>query len=468
MENTKFYHLFSSLNAAEKRALKKWVHSPIANQHEEVSSVFDYLFSKKYLNGSIIQKEKVFRHLYPKRSYDDLRFRHLLANCTKCLENFLCYHEFLSDKNASSVYLIKALEKHHQDKYAIALLSEKKQAHDSAIYDSNSVFAAIEMEKTEFNLHSKNTRDKGFNLQKISDLLHQYTQTELLKIACLAVTHQQLSAVQYSFPLLNEILKNTEINYDTVSLAHKIYYMIYRSLTEHDNEATILGLKEILLTASNHFLPEELRDIYLLTINQCIKKLNSGNAAMASIAYELYQLLIKADLLLQNNELDRFAFTNIVFTGLMVKDFKGIEKFITRNAAYLPDEYRESIVSMATARLYYTQQLYKKAVTVLLQTQFNDFLMSISARLLLTKIYIETNDVETAGNHISAFKKYLQKQKNIGYHKERILKFLASCTELISLQYASKKQRKILEAQLSNDDSLIEKQWLLEQLKKSL
>ncbi|HNY56255.1 MAG TPA: hypothetical protein PKI86_11525, partial [Chitinophagales bacterium] len=285
---------------------------------------------------------------------------------------------------------------------------------------------------------------------------------------CLAVTHQQLSAVQYSFPLLNEILKNTEINYDTVSLAHKIYYMIYRSLTEHDNEATILGLKEILLTASNHFLPEELRDIYLLTINQCIKKLNSGNAAMASIAYELYQLLIKADLLLQNNELDRFAFTNIVFTGLMVKDFKGIEKFITRNAAYLPDEYRESIVSMATARLYYTQQLYKKAVTVLLQTQFNDFLMSISARLLLTKIYIETNDVETAGNHISAFKKYLQKQKNIGYHKERILKFLASCTELISLQYASKKQKKILEAQLSNDDSLIEKQWLLEQLKKSL
>lgn len=290
----------------------------------------------------------------------------------------------------------------------------------------------------------------------------------MLKIACLAVTHQQLSAVQYSFPLLNEILKNTEINYDTVSLAHKIYYMIYRSLTEHDNEATILGLKEILLTASNHFLPEELRDIYLLTINQCIKKLNSGNAAMASIAYELYQLLIKADLLLQNNELDRFAFTNIVFTGLMVKDFKGIEKFITRNAAYLPDEYRESIVSMATARLYYTQQLYKKAVTVLLQTQFNDFLMSISARLLLTKIYIETNDVETAGNHISSFKKYLQKQKNIGYHKERILKFLASCTELISLQYASKKQRKILEAQLSNDDSLIEKQWLLEQLKKSL
>ncbi len=189
---------------------------------------------------------------------------------------------------------------------------------------------------------------------------------------------------------------------------------------------------------------------------------------MASIAYELYQLLIKADLLLQNNELDRFAFTNIVFTGLMVKDFKGIEKFITRNAAYLPDEYRESIVSMATARLYYTQQLYKKAVTVLLQTQFNDFLMSISARLLLTKIYIETNDVETAGNHICAFKKYLQKQKDIGYHKERILKFLASCTELISLQYASKKQRKILEAQLSNDDSLIEKQWLLEQLKKSL
>ncbi len=92
------------------------------------------------------------------------------------------------------------------------------------------------------------------------------------------------------------------------------------------------------------------------------------------------------------------------------------------------------------------------------------FLMSLSARLLLTKIYIETKDFDVAENHISTFKKYIRRQKSIGYHKESVLKFLVLCEQLISCLNASKKQRKLFQLQLSNDNSLMEKEWLLEQI----
>ena len=465
MENTKCFQLFISLHKEEKTAFKKWIHSPIANQHDDVTAVFEYLFSKKYLNSNIVQKEKIFAQLYPTRNYDDLRFRHILSNCTKCIENFMSFYQFQNDENASALYLLKSLEKHQHDKYAKALLQQQTEIlKNNAVQNSDVVLSAIELQKINFNIHSKNIRDKPFNLQAIADLLHQYTQTEILKFACLASTHQQISTTNYSFPLLDSILKTTQENFETVSLSNKIYFLIYKSLTENENDDIIFSLKEILKNATTKLEPNELRDIYLLTINQCIKKLNSGKTAFANIAYDLYLQLINADLLLQDNKLDRFAFTNIVFTGLMVKDFIGIEKFIQKNAIYLSDEYRETIVSIATARLYYTQQLYDKAIKVILQTEFNDFLMSLSARILLTKIYIETKDFDVAENHIATFKKYIRRQKNIGYHKDRVLKFLLMCEQLIIVKSASKKQQKLFQLQLSNDNALMEKEWLLEQI----
>ena len=465
MENTKCFQLFISLDKEEKTAFKKWIHSPIANQHDDVTAVFEYLFSKKYLNANIVLKEKVFHHLYTNKKYDDLRFRHILSNCTKCIERFLSFYQFQSDEIVSNIFLLKSLEKHQQDKYAVALLQQQKSIlKNNKIKNTDNILSSIEIEKIDFNIHSKNIRDQPFNLQAIADLLHQYTQTEILKFACLASTHQQISTTNYSFPLLDSILKTTQENFETVSLSNKIYYLIYKSLTEHENDEIIFSLKEILTNATKHFEPNELRDIYLLTINQCIKKLNSGKKEFAFVAYELYQQLIAADLLVQNNVLDRFAFTNIVFTGLMVKDFTGIEKFIQKNANFLLYEYRETIVSIAFARLYYTQKLYNKAIKVILKTEFNDFLMSLSARLLLTKIYIETKDFDVAENHISTFKKYMRRQKSIGYHKESVLKFLVLCEQLISCLNASKKQRKLFQLQLSNDNSLMEKEWLLEQI----
>jgi hypothetical protein len=465
MEKSKCYQLYVALDKEEKAAFKKWIYSPIANQHNDVTAVFEFLFSKKYLNANIVQKEKIFEYLYPNKKYNDLRFRHVIANCTKCLESFLSYFQFQKDENTTSLYLLKSLEKHQHNKYANTLLSHQKQAiKNNKIKDSSNILSAIEIEKIDFNIHGQNIRDKAFNIQYISDLLHQYAQTEILKFACLAITHQQISNSTYTFPLLNTILKYTAENFDNVTFPNKIYYLIYLSLTEKENDDTIYLLKEFLVDAKNKFQHNELRDIYLLTINQCIKKINSGKKDFAFVAYNLFQLLISENLLLQNNELDRFAFTNIVFTGLIVKDFLGVEKFIHKNAIFLAQEYRENIVAIALARLYYTQKLYNKSINVILQANFEDFLMSLSARLLLTKIYVETKDFDVAENHIQSFKKYLHRQKNIGYHKDSILKFLMMCIKLIAVINATKREKNNFQKAITNDEKLIEKEWLLEQL----
>ena len=163
MVNTKCFQLFISLHKEEKTAFKKWIHSPIANQHDDVTAVFEYLFSKKYLNNNIVQKEKIFNHVYPTKKFDDLRFRHILSNCTKCIERFMSFYQFQLDENATNLYLLKSLEKHQHAKYANALLHQQKEILKNLPIKNNSVLlSSIELEKINFNIYCINIRKQKF------------------------------------------------------------------------------------------------------------------------------------------------------------------------------------------------------------------------------------------------------------------------------------------------------------------
>lgn len=460
MEKSKVYLFFSVLTPKEKTAFKKWIISPYANQREDVLSFFKFLFSKKYLNEKNTDKQKIFKAVYPTKKYDDLLFRHLMSHSVQSIEHFFIHHLLDTDIISSRLFLIKNLAIHQLDKFALMQIQQHKSIlQQDVVFNIEYFKQRIQIEELDFNIQSKNKRDYLFNLPTIFDAINEQTSYLYLKYACLALTHQQLSNTHYQMPLLSAILEFVKLNFNKVTIVNQLYYTIYQALTNDENENQIYTLRELLSKTNNKLEHDELRDIYLLTINQCIKKVNSGNLVFATVAYSLYKDTITHNLLLQNNEIDRFAFTNIVFTGLIEKDYVGVELFIKEYADYLPVVYKENTVSFAYARLFYASKKYNKAIKVLLQTEFNDVLLGLSARLLLTKIYIETKDYDLAETHIVSFKKYLNRNKTIGYHKERLNKFLNYCNLL--LQNTTAKQKKSLQEKIRSDETLIEKDWLM-------
>ena len=467
MIESKLIKIYLSLSKEEHRLLSKWLMSPIANTHEDVRLFFSFLNTRKVLNALTLQKKRVFAYLYPKTTkYDDLRLRHVMSLCTQTLEDFLAYSYFIHNRNAQQIALAKNLQQHQLLDQAAGVLNkiksdQQRQAKFDALYYQET--AQIEIEQ--FELLRQNSRESKFNIQAISDAIHESTISEILKYACISISHQNISNEQYKFPFLNYIIDQIESDKILFTPAIEIYFFAYKTITNPNDSTYFKKLIKAVYQYEINFEEHELKDIFMLCINHCIKKLNSSELLFAETAYTLYLHALNKKYLLENNEISRFTFTNIVFIGLKLKDFNGIENFIKNNGQFLSESTRDNTISFNKARLYFTLKDYKKTMPILLSIEYSDTLWNLAAKFMLVKIYFETKEYEALVSLLNTFKVYLFRQSKIGYHKDRYKKIIKFSEKLYQNIDASKSKKTKLVLEINAENDLPDKEWFLEMLK---
>lgn len=443
MFESKLVKIYVSLSSEEIRLLNKWIASPIANIHQDVRFLLTFLNTRRTISTTTLQRNRAFFYLYPKaKEYDDLRLRHVMSLCTKTIEDFLAYSYFIKNRNEHKIALAKNLQQHQLfDQAEIVLQKIKSEQNQHAKQDAAYYLESIQVEIESFQLLSKNTRDKQFNIQLISDTIQQYSASELLKYACISITHHNVSNQEYSFAFLPFIIEQIEDKKITITPAIEIYFYAYKTLTNTSNNSYFANLIDAVYRNENYFTHHELKDIFLLCINHCIKKLNSSELHFAKTAYKLYLHSLERKYLLDNNELSRFTFTNIVFIGLKLQDYAGVENFIKTNGSYLKENIREKTISFNHARLYFTQKNYKKTMPLLLSIEYSDTLWNLASKFMLVKIYFETKEYEALVGLLNTFKVYLFRQKKIGYHKDRYKNIIKFCEKLYAYHNLSKSKK---------------------------
>lgn len=466
MLDSKLARIYVSLNSEELRLLNKWLVSPIANVHEDVRKMIAFLGSRRTISATTLQKNRAFFYLYPKtKVYDDLRLRHVMSLCTQTIEDFLAYSYFIKNRNEQQIALTKNLLQHQlldQAHLALQKIKEKQelQAKKDALYYQE----VIQLEIEQFKLLSQHSRDISFNIQAISDAIHHYAAAEILKYACISITHQNISNEHYSFSFLPFILEQIEIQKLALTPAIEVYFYAYKTLTNTNDNSYFKKCVDAVYRYETYFTEHELKDIFLLCINHCIKKLNSSELLFAETAYKLYLHSLDKKYLLDNNELSRFTFTNVVFIGLKLNDFKGVEEFIEVYGKYLNELTRENTISFNKARLYFTQKNYKKTMPVLLSIEYSDTLWNLAAKFMLVKIYFETKEYEALVGLLNTFKVYLFRQKKIGYHKERYKNIIRFSEKLYAQIDVSKAKKLKLRNEIEQVADLPDKEWFLEML----
>ena len=116
MEKSKLIVVFRTIEKKELRDLKKWVQSPMHNEHKDVSKLFDFLFTRYQLNATTLKKERAWKYLYGSKTYDDLRLRHIMSFSLDVLEKFVSYkmakdNSFEHEKKLVKAYRDKKLVK---------------------------------------------------------------------------------------------------------------------------------------------------------------------------------------------------------------------------------------------------------------------------------------------------------------------------------------------------------------------
>lgn len=464
MYTSKFIQVFEKLTKPERIGFRKWVRSPVANPREDVIQLTEFILSKRAVTANTMKREDAFAFVFPNKTYNEALLRYTMSYATQCLEEYLAYHNWKRYPANPAIVLTQTYNHRNLNTLASKQL-ETSQAllHDGSFRDSQHYMHTLSLEVEQYNLMSKNKRYEDFNLQKISDTVHHFVILEILRYACIAQSFQQVSGKKTTFPLLVTALQFMETGLYKDEPALQIYYLLYH-LSVNTDDDKFKKLYDLVFKNESCFKEHELKDIFLLTINYCIKQLNTGKREYAKPAFTLYLHGLDKNYLLENGELSRFTFKNIAYIGIKhLKDYKQTELFISKYNRYVNASYRENSIQFTKAALYYAQKQFSKAMRILQQVEFTDVLWNADAKILILKMLFELKEYDSIPYQLKSAKMFIYRRKDIGYFKKIHKQTLYYFDLLYKSIHVSKNKRSEMKQMILAEKDLVEKEWFLNQ-----
>ncbi len=258
---------------------------------------------------------------------------------------------------------------------------------------------------------------------------------------------------------------------DLIALAEKkewqevpavsVYLNCFRMLSQPADESFFQAFKMDLLRNDGHFAPDEMKNLYLMAINYCIRCLNEGAEQYYREVLDLYQPGIESGYLFENGFLSRFTYHNIVAAGLRAGELDWVRQFIHSHKNSLQRRYRESSFSFNLARLEYTLRHFDPVLSLLQKANYADPLLNLAAKTLLMKTYYEQAEYDLLQSHLDAMRNYIRRKKVIGYHKKNYQNIVRYTEKLLKINMLDKPAMEKLRTAIEREEVLTEKEWLL-------
>jgi hypothetical protein len=471
MTESRFYRFLQALNPKELKRFRKYMESPFFVTHEKLFMLFE-IFERHLISNSKdpIEKENVWKELYPDRpfDYDFLRkLQHLLVDLGYDFLAQLAFDENLPQKSHSALQMLsrKQMTDFFEPAIRAGMNHLKKEPNRPGTY----YYDLYSIEKYHYVLENlESARVQKVNIQKLNlyDIdghINTFYFAEKLKYYCLLLSWSKMTNVNLDVPFIEEVVKAIHTRNYLEIPAIAIYYQIYLTFIEPEDESHFEKLK-VLIKKHIHLFPEgDARDIMNSAINYTIQKHNSGNFSFYYENFELYKEAIDKEIILINGELSPWAFKNIVTLGLRLNEYDWVEEFIERYGQKINKEYQDNAITYNKASLYFYRKEYDKAIPLLQRVQFDEVNYGLGAKSLLLATFYELNEFDALNSFYDSFKIFIQRNKSITEERKKsYLQLIRLTRKLTELQNDDNKLSKLkTEIQMSQAMS---KKWLLEKV----
>jgi hypothetical protein len=460
--------LFNALSSQDLHWLAKFVDSPVHNKHQAVQRLFQY-FRKHAPKGDAALFEPVVLsdYLFGPDSRDIGTLRHNLNYFQTVMEDFLAWQEWSASQTARDESLLRALQRRHMSAQGAKCVQRLQQANEdqplrNAAYCRQTYKILLE----EHQMAAQEGRFVPGELQRLSDWHDMAYLSEKLKNACILASRQRIQQEPFNMGLLDAVLAHLHQHpalLEQPSIA--VYYYGYQTITAPDNESNFQALRSYLPQVKSCFSTSELRDIHLLAINFCIYQINRRREHYLREVFELYISGLESGVFVEKGRLPRFTYTNVVSTALRLREFDWAFQFIHDYRDWLPEPQRHGTFSFNLARYYSDKGDYDRAMPLLQQMDFDDPLLNLQGKMMLLKMYYETNASYALDSLLASITAYLRRKKQLGAQQrlahQNALRFMRRLFALKSKDQAGKIA---LKQEISATDVVAMKEWLLEML----
>jgi hypothetical protein len=438
MHNSKIYSILKHFNKYEQNRLRKYITSPYFNKNQLLIQLFE-LFIEHINNekSTEFEKENIWKNIQADKKYDDVRFRKLCSDLLKLVESFLAQQVYEENPLHQATYLIEAVSKGKMEKlYNGAMGTARRLSKQQFDRNSNYYYYQYEIEKNYNRLKERQFRRiVRKNVEEIANNLDYFYLAEKLKYYCSVLSQQYVVSHTYELLFIDEIINHIKkYKFDEIPPI-AIYYQIYLTLVEIENEEHYFKLKDLLKKYGLVFPLDEAQGIYEHALNYCVKHINKGSHRFLVEYFQLYEDLLDKEIIYTDEELAPPNFRNIVVAALRLGKYQWTEKFIHKYKARLPDSFRESTVTFNLARLYFYQKTFNKVIELLREVEYEEATDNLFAKSLLLQAFYEMDETEPMYSLMDSFRTYLNRHKEIPQQKRknyinliRVLKKLTNIT----------------------------------------
>ena len=476
MIGKKLVRILQTLNPAAFRRLGDAVASPYFTTSPLLLKLYA-LLKKEYpeFNTEKLNKEKVFKALYPGKPFSDGALRVLVREFTKITEDFMVFESLKNDEHLRQQALVRCYETSNLypefENGTAALLAGLNQA---PFRDVEYFSAAAALQTTYF-FHpftQKHTLDDGMLIQLIENVDQHYILLKL-RIASEMKNRERILSRKYDLLLMDELLNAGDAGPMQDNHSYQLYRLLLSLYGQGQNNDTFFQLKSLFIKTIDHIRFFDRSMILTQLINYAIQQLNSGIAGFSKEVFELYSLAIAQNMVLVNGKIDAAVFQNIVLTGCMEKELVWTGKFINDYAPFLDKSIMEDCKTMTLALVCYHKKDYDGAITLIAHHHFFDLLLQMRTRVIQIKVWFEKfvqhpRHFEHLLFQLDAFEKFIRRNNVIAaLKKEENLHFLLATRQLAHFILEKKPAsviRSRLEKYTGNGHRVVSRDWLQQQI----
>lgn len=463
--DSNLYQLFSSLSHAELKELDKAVRSPYFNYRTEEIRLYEFLLQAKKRKVDEILLNDAVKYVFSKGEGDAAKLRHVMTYLMRIINRFIAIGEMENNEEQKQLLLARSMRKRGLGKlFTLGYKEAEQYMQDDAALSPELYYHQFQLH-TEYYIHSiTNRRAQNEDLQRMSDDLDSFYIIQKLKHVCNLLSYRNVFKFEYNDDVMQDIMplvqKKQMLNNPLVNLL----YHNYLCLTDPNNEDYFIKLKDLLLNHSQRVDVKELRDIFTLAINYCIKRLNTGGQKYYQEVFEIYVAGLQRGVFEDRGQLSPFTYKNISAIAIGLKQYDWVAVFLDAYKEKLDEDIRDGFYAYCMARYCFATAQYERAMQLLQEVEVKEQFTDLDARVLLIKTYYELDEYGLLDYSLGNFKQQLKRKKMQTYHATVYGNFARNMSKVMHLRPYDKKARTELKATISLTNAIAEKEWLLSKL----
>jgi hypothetical protein len=475
MRNSHLVKTWLTLSEDDRKQIAKTVRSPVFNTREEVTALLDYIIkntentavSPTGSNTDPLAKEMAWQQLFggkflKKASFDDGKMRHLMSFLLDIIRSWLALENIKNNHNHIDLHLCRTLKKkgHHQ-------LFEKEMARAKSVLEKTSLrndtyyLQKFTLELEDWETVRQLQRDGSDNLQAMNTSFGAFVAINTLRQGCSSQAQKSVAELRMDIPYLSETIRLVEAGNFEGLPGVEAWYNSYKALTASDNELYFNRLKQHLVQDARCFSDSDLRDLYILAINVCIKRINIADKKYIQEAFELYKSGLERRLFLENGFLSKFTYRNVLNLAVAIGEWDWSLAYLHEFSQYLPPKDRENTFTYNLATWCFRKKDYEQAQELLRRVDLKDMLENFDSRRMLLRIYFEKGEWQALTSLLDSFEIYLRRNKSGGYHREMYMNMVRFLKKMAALTPGNTTPREKLRKEITQTKYLAEREWLL-------